>query len=172
MMPESVPVARPFQLAYLDGRLGLAWVWREADRSFRRYRGELGLVNCWLRRTGGTPFAPWRPAANVHQALPLLSIASVTRASAHGGVLTGVDQLALALWRDGDRHGFLVRTHAVHRVNLSIGGDAVALYPDSDAPSNIPRARTFTQTLDTLTDQYATGPPRIPAQRTARIALS
>lgn len=166
-MPESgSAVGSAFQLAYLDGRLGLAWVWREADRSFRRYRAELGLVNCWVRRTGGTPFTPWRQAANVHQAMPLLSIASVTTAHHRGGPLTGIDQLALALWRDGDRHGYLVRTHAVHRTNLSIGGDAIAFYPDPDAPSGIPRARTFTQTLDAITDRYPVR-AHIPAQRTA-----
>ena len=150
MMPYA-----PFNVALIDGRLGLAWAWYGQSRTFRRTDAELGLVNCWLRRTGGYPFQGWQPAANVHQAMASLAVAS---AADHQGVIqprTDLRQWAMVLWRDGDRFGYVAGAHAVRRASLSVSADSLAFYAeDTHGASAVPRARTFAQTLDHLTDHY------------------
>lgn len=158
-MPDA-----PFNLALIDGVRGQAWAWHGSDGSFRQYPAGLGLVNCWLRRTGGTPLRTWRSAGSPLQALPLLSIA------ASGGEQPEPrpNRWALLLWRDGDPFGFVTLDHQVHRAGLSRSPDALAFYAE-DAPrgSEVVRAETFALTLQALTARYGVG--RVVGQRPALV---
>lgn len=147
-------------LALVDDRLGFAWTWFGQSRTVRRSPGELGLINCVISRTGGVPVPTWRTAGNVHQALPLLTIAATQD---ENGVLrpgTELDQLAVALWRDGDGFGYLIRVQKVYWAALSRSQGMFAFYPeDPSAASVVPRRETFAQILDDLTDLYPVDQP-------------
>ena len=157
-------------IALIDGRLGTAWCWHPyGSGAFYQYDATLDAQAVHLSRASTTPLKVFGTAANVTEALPLLSVASTRTYPDHG--ITGFARLALALWDERSQRAYLGRIDGIRRATYSGTGPLLTVHVDNAVPP-VARMGAFAHALERMLARYESdaSPPAVPAQRLKVIA--